>query len=265
MTETGKWVDAGGGSVNFEQGLPLVWDGLSTGLVNLILFGLVAAIRRQVHREGLSAFLLQGGRRGRVLFLQGALVGLLSFAAYPAIVILLGRGQLVIGEGSPWSMAGSTLAWGLGFLAVALLEEGLFRGYLLPKLAVRWPRWAAIGLPSLLFGALHIGSYGSKNFVWLGLVNAFLIGVVLSLVVLRSRSLMWAVGFHWAWNLTQETLLPEKREGWKTLVSLRAPESLWTGGSATPETGLIVTAIVVVLVVAVGLCPGRRWVSSANT
>ena len=225
----------------------MVSNAIITGIINLGLFWLLVALRRLVHRERLCSFLLHGDASGRRLFLKGATLGLLSFAAYPIIVVLFGQGQFGTNVDGLLATIASTIAWGVGFLPVALFEEALFRGYLLQKLSVRSPQWVAVVLPSLLFGALHAGSYGSSSNVWLGLLNAFFFGVALSLVVIRSESLMWAVGFHWAWNIAQEVLLSQPSAEVNGLFNLRVREGLWTGAHLCPETGLIETVIVVLL------------------
>jgi membrane protease YdiL (CAAX protease family) len=237
----------------------MVSDGIVTGVVNLVVFGLVVAFRRLFHREGLRAFLLHGDARGRRLFLKGAVVGLLSFAVFPIVVILCGQGHLAFIEGGLLTTVTYTIAWGMGFLAVALTEEAFFRGYLLQKLLVRSPQWVAVVLSSLLFGALHVGSYGSGITAWLGILNAGIFGVVLSLVVIRGRSLMWAVGFHWAWNLAQAILLIEPSEGFNALMNLQVREGLWTGAPFYPDTGIVETVTFVLLGVAIVLWYGQPY------
>ena len=235
----------------------MVANAIATGVVNLVLFGLLVAYCRLVHRDGRCSFLLHGDAGGRLLFLKGAMVGLASVAAYPVIVILLGQGRLDSNpEGMPATIA-CIASWGVGFLPVALFEEALFRGYLLPQALARFPQWVAVVIPSLLFGVFHSFSYGSGSTVWLGVLNAGLFGVAMSLIVVRSRSLMGTVGLHWAWNLAQETLLLQPHDGSEALFGLRVQESLWTGSPLRPEAGLIETVIIVLLGASATLWRGR--------
>jgi membrane protease YdiL (CAAX protease family) len=223
----------------------MVSSALITGVANLVLFGLVVAFRWLVHREGPRSFLLHGDADGRRLFLKGAVVALLFFAAYPISVILIGQGNLVANDDGLSVTVACALAWGVGFLPVVLFEEALFRGYLLQKAMARSPRWVAVLVPSLVFGMFHSVSYGSGGHVWLGIVNASLFGVVFSLVVIRSHSLMCAIGLHWAWNLAQQILLLRPNGKHEALFSLQAHESRWVGAHLLPETGIIVTLIVI--------------------
>lgn len=225
----------------------MIKDAIVTGALNLVLFGLLVAFCRLVHGDGRCSFLLHGDTRGWRLFLKGAIAGLVSFAAYPFIVILFGLGHFDTNTGALPIAIACAISWGLGFLPVALFEEALFRGYLLPQSLARFPKWVAIVFPSLLFGALHASSYGSDGAVWLGVLNAFLFGIVFSLIVIRSQSLMCAIGLHWAWNLAQVIFLPPTNGEIEPLFSLQVHGGLWTGAQFYPETGFIETVIVVVL------------------
>lgn len=225
----------------------MVSNAFITSIANLILFGIIVIIRRLVHREKLDAFLLHGDSTGRRLFTQGAAVGMVGFALYPIGVLLFDHGSFVGNADGIALTATCAIAWGIGFLPVAIFEEAFFRGYLLQKALTRLPQWAAVVLPSLLFGAFHAVSFGLGNQAWLGVLNACLFGIVLSVVVIRSNSLMCAVGIHWSWNLVEQVVLLRPTGESEAFVSLRAQENLWAGAQMLPETGLIVTAIVGVL------------------
>lgn len=82
------------------------------------------------------------------------------------------------------------------FLVVAGLapffEETLFRGFLLPVLARRWPvAWALLG-SALLFGAIHLQP--------LGLPTLSALGLVLGLAMRRTGSVWTAILVHGCWN-----------------------------------------------------------------
>jgi len=82
------------------------------------------------------------------------------------------------------------------FLVVAGLapffEETLFRGFLLPVLARRWPMaWALVG-SALLFGAIHLQP--------LGLPTLSALGLVLGQAMRRTGSLWTPILVHACWN-----------------------------------------------------------------
>jgi CAAX protease family protein len=216
-------------------------DGVITGAVNLVLFGLVVLVRRLVHHEGLAAFGLQHDARGWRLLLAGLAAGTLLFSTYPIAAVAFGVGRIFV----VWPALAHTFvllpSWGFGFAGVALFEEGLFRGYLLPKLCVRFPSGIAITGQAVLFGVFHLIAYGPGREVWLGVLNVALLAVIQAVLVLRTHSLMVAVGFHLAWDLVQVVLLTHQMKGVATVLNLQVMEGMWTGTAYTPETGLIVT------------------------
>jgi len=204
----------------------------------------VVVVRRLIHGETLGSFLLHCDSAGRRLFTQGAAAGVVCFALYPVGVILFDHGSFVGNWGGMADTLTCAVAWGIGFLPVALFEEALFRGYMLQRALSRLPQWAAVLLPSLLFGAFHAVPYGLGSQMWSGMLNVCLFGVVLSVVVIRSNSLMCAVGIHWSWNLAQQVVLLRPTGASEPWFSLRAQEDLWAGAHMLPETGIIVTVVV---------------------
>lgn len=221
-------------------------DGLITGAVNLALFGLVVLVRRLVHHEGLDAFGLQSDARSWRLLLAGLAAGALLFSTYPIAVVACGVGRAFV----VWPALSNTVvllaSWGFGFVGVALFEEGLFRGYLLPQLCARFSSAVAITGQAVLFGTFHLMVYLPSRHPWLGVVNVAVFAVVQGLLVLRTRSLMAAVGFHVAWDLAQTMLLMHQIRGVDTVLNLQVSESIWTGTAYTPETGLIVSVALMV-------------------
>ena len=79
----------------------------------------------------------------------------------------------------------------------ALAEELMFRGYPFQRLIEGIGAMGAIGVFSVLFGVVHLSNPGAS--VW-GLVNTIAIGILLSILYLRTRSLWLPWGFHFAWN-----------------------------------------------------------------
>jgi hypothetical protein len=220
-----------------------VANGLVTGLINLVLFGLVVGARRLFNKEGLGSFLITAGENRPRLLAQGMALGALGILAYTALVLLSQQATIGFDLAGLANTAITLLAWGLGFVGVVLFEEGLLRGYLLLKLAQRLPGWAALALQGVLFGLLHFFSYATTATRWLGLVNAALIGVILGLVTLRTHSLIWALAFHWGWNLTQVTLLRSFLSPLPGLLNVQVQPGWWSGTDFVPESGLAVSLV----------------------
>lgn len=80
-------------------------------------------------------------------------------------------------------------------------EEMIFRGYLQQQLAARFAaRWVWMGLPSVLFCALHWNP-AAGNAVWLILLTTFVFGLVMADLTARTGSLGAAMGLHFVNNV----------------------------------------------------------------
>ena len=81
------------------------------------------------------------------------------------------------------------------FLTGALVEETVFRAYLIPRLEQLWRRrgWAVIA-SALLFALYHLPSPARA-------LELFVVGVFLGTAFLYGRRLPRLVLGHWAWNL----------------------------------------------------------------
>lgn len=224
-------------------------NGIINGVLNLVLFGVVVLIRIIVHKEGIASFWLQRNKKGWLLFIAGAAVGMITFAIYPLLVTTLRLGSINfrIQEIPDTALLISTQ--GFAFFGVALFEEALFRGYILQKLLRKFSPKIAIGTAALVGAAFHFLSYSSSSTFWIGLLNAFFIGILLCQVVISSHSLMWAIGWHIAWDLTQSVILEDQNSGLGKIavVNLQVQDGLLTGSSFVPESGLIVTLIIAIL------------------
>lgn len=88
---------------------------------------------------------------------------------------------------------------GMGLLS-GVLEELAFRGALLRLLEARWgPAWA-IGGSAVVFAALHQGHADRPGPLVLVLGTMLAAGLLLGVVVVRTRSVWSAVAVHLGWN-----------------------------------------------------------------
>jgi membrane protease YdiL (CAAX protease family) len=142
------------------------------------------------------------------------------------------------------------LAWGVTFLAVAWSEEFAFRGYWLFVMARRIRFWPAALFLSVIFGVAHLGNHGENV---LGILQVVATGLLFCLMIRRTGTLWFAVGFHAAWDWAQTFFYGTPDSGLLGVdrflnTSVQGPNWL-TGGSAGPEGSVF--AIVVLL-----LCAG---------
>jgi len=137
----------------------------------------------------------------------------------------------------------------------ALAEELMFRGYPFQRLEEAIGPAGAIGLFSVLFGAVHLMNPGATP---LGLLNTVLIGAVLALAYLRTRALWLCWGIHFGWNASLGLLSGFPVSGlriFNVVVRSSANGARWlTGGSYGVEASAPGAAAVVL-----GLLVIWRW------
>lgn len=134
------------------------------------------------------------------------------------------------------------------FVVAALAEEVLFRGYPLQTLTRARLAWLGVLLTALPFLAAHLGN---PNSVLLGSINTGLAGLWLAVAYLRTRSLWFPLGVHWAWNWALGSLfgLPVSGMTLSEHPLLRATDlgPAWlTGGSYGIEGGIACTIALLV-------------------
>jgi uncharacterized protein len=141
--------------------------------------------------------------------------------------------------------------WGTVFLAVAIFEEFLFRGYTQFTLTQGIGFWPAALLLSTIFGAVHLGNKGEAL---LGALAAGLIGLFFCFTLRRTGNLWFAVGFHASWDWGESYLFSVPDSGQISpghLLSSSFHGSRWlTGGSVGPEGSVLVFVTVGLLWIA---------------
>ncbi|MBS0384239.1 MAG: CPBP family intramembrane metalloprotease [Proteobacteria bacterium] len=215
---------------------------------SLVLASIIAAtlFMAVIERRSLDAYYLDGPR-AILRATQGAAVGL-------ALIAMLVGGQIALGALSFDGLATigqaallSGVEWGVAFVLVALLEEMIFRAYLLARLARSFGfRGAAIATP-VLFAAAHFSNLGEGL---IGLVSVVLAGLVLSYAIWKTGSLWWAFGWHAAWDWGETYLFGAADSGAPATGSLmithpHGPE--WLSGGATGPEGSVLCFVVLAL------------------
>jgi membrane protease YdiL (CAAX protease family) len=130
------------------------------------------------------------------------------------------------------------------FVAVALGEELIFRGYVQTNLQEGTNRMLALTISSLLFGLFHSLN---PNVTGLGLLNLALAGIVLGYGYMVTGNLWLPIAYHFAWNFAQGPILSLPvsgvRYGGLLTVSDQGTAPLITGGAFGPEGGLLGTLV----------------------
>ncbi|MCI9540294.1 MAG: CPBP family intramembrane metalloprotease [Lachnospiraceae bacterium] len=90
------------------------------------------------------------------------------------------------------------------FMAVkaGILEEMLFRGFIMKLLEDKWNKYVAVFLPSFLFSLLHIPSMETFSIggIMLLVVSGTLVGVMFSVVTYKGDSISNSALLHAVWN-----------------------------------------------------------------
>lgn len=183
--------------------------------------------------------------------LIGSAVGIASLTVAAAVAAagggltfrFSGRGALL--------QVGQTLIFSaMLFVLAALAEEALFRGYPLQTLTRAKLVWLAVLLTSVPFAAVHLRNPNvAAGFTF---INTSLAGVWLAVAYLRTRSLWFPLGVHWAWNWALGSLYGLPVSGitdlapYPLLHGVDLGPAWLTGGSYGIEGGLACTVTLMV-------------------
>jgi len=226
--------------LRFEAAFRLL---LSISLFGLYLWLLTVADQVEERRIALLGFPLARGwirqfALGALLGFSLTLLGVLLSAVRADVTISVNVSSRAFARAA---VALIVLVFG------ALAEELMFRGYPFQRLEDAIGPAGAIGVFSLLFGAVHLTNPGASA---LGLANTVLIGIVLAIAYLRTRALWLPWGIHFGWNTTLGLLLGLPVSGlrlFNVVVRSSAKGPQWlTGGSYGLEAGAPGVVVVVV-------------------
>lgn len=198
--------------------------------------------------------------------LVGCIVGAASITVASLIAAAFGGLRFKFFEaGASFAVGKTLLVSGFIFVIAAAGEEALFRGYVLQTFARAGLIWLGVVLTSVPFALTHLNNPNvAEGFTFL---NTSLAGVWLAAAYLRTRSLWFPLGIHWAWNWTMAAVLGIPVSGITTLTPnpfFRASDlgPAWlTGGSYGLEGG---AACTVALLVSIVFIWRTKWISSTD-
>ncbi|HEX8709070.1 MAG TPA: type II CAAX endopeptidase family protein [Pyrinomonadaceae bacterium] len=162
-------------------------------------------------------------------WLYGSAVGAASLLLAAAIATLAGGFRFALNGPLLFQSVGRTLlVSALIFVLAAAAEEAMFRGYPLQTMTRAGLAWVAILITSLIFSWGHLGN---PNVVpGFTFANTAIAGLWLAVAYLRTRSLWFALGIHWAWNWTMGAVLGLPVSGIERLT----PDPLLRGSDLGP-------------------------------
>lgn len=218
----------------------LVMGGMLAGAVLIVLL-----FRKLVDRRSFVSLGFSFDREKRTDLLAGILWGT-SLISAVFLVSLLSGAVVVRSVGFP---VGGLVNLLVVLTMAAVLEELVFRGYLLNNLMTSVNKYLALILVSVLFA---IGHVGNPNASMIGLVNIILAGLLLGIYYIHKQNLWFPIGLHLAWNFFQGPVLGAPVSGVE-LPSVLAIEitgsELLTGGSFGFEASLTATLLITAAII----------------
>ncbi|HEX6466291.1 MAG TPA: CPBP family intramembrane glutamic endopeptidase [Terriglobales bacterium] len=220
---------------------------------------LATAILSRLEGRRFLSYGLADSRRGR-RFAAGAFWGFLSLTIFLGCLRIAGHFYFGTPTLPPTQIFHFAFLFVIVFLLVGLAEETVFRGYALFTLAEAVGFWPAAVILAALFSLAHAHNGGESGF---GIAAAGIFGFVISLSVLRSGSLWWAIGFHFMWDYSQSFIYGVADSGAVLpghFLSAKFSGPAWiTGGSVGPEGSYFILLVLLGLALVIHFTlPARR-------
>lgn len=216
---------------------------LSTGLGTIVILLFCRFVEgRKLRTIGFKK------KGGLPQYLIGLAVGFVMFSAVVGLSLLMGGLQW---NGYVGGSVGALLLVFVGFGIQGMSEEVMCRGYLMTTVLRHQPVWLAVGVNSVIFGALHAFNAGFSAFA---LLNLILFGVTASVYVLRTDNLWGACAVHSIWNFVQGNFygLPVSGiDSGDTVFSMSLKGPAWANGGAFGLEASVATTIVMLVTIAV--------------
>jgi len=133
------------------------------------------------------------------------------------------------------------------YILVAILEESVFRGYVLRNLMRSYNKYVALVISSLLFALLHVVN---PNISWFSMLDLFLAGIALGISYIYTKNLWFPIAFHFSWNFIQSHLgfNVSGQDFYSVIQTSFSSETLLNGGAFGFE-GSILSIIAEVLTI----------------
>ena len=181
----------------------LIWISPATVLIDVLTLAMLALLMR---REGRSLADLY-----RPFLLRDIGWGLLAFVGTVVVWFVASFiGNLIAYHGAPpmgamsarLPMWAGLLCFAVMPLTIALAEEGLYRGYLQPRIGVRFGAGMALVVPALAFSLQHLGfALSSPEAAVAKLVTTLIAGLFFGALMMAWKRTMPTVIAHWMLDL----------------------------------------------------------------
>jgi hypothetical protein len=136
------------------------------------------------------------------------------------------------------------------FVFVAIMEEVIFRGYILKNLMLSFNKYLALILSAVLFALMH-GL--NPNIDLFSLTNIFLAGILLGISYIHTKNLWFPIALHLSWNFFQ-TMYGFSVSGQKSysLIEFSIPDkNILNGGDFGFEGSIL--SVIAMLIAIIGI------------
>ena len=190
-------------------------------------------------------------KENNVLAIKAGL-GLAIFSVVGVVVILLISNNISLTLSNNFKI-GTIIILIILVLIQGFIEEIVFRGYLMTRLAAKKGKWIAIILSSLFYLVFRMSNPTTSK---LDLINIFLISIVMSLLYWYFDNILVIAIFHAFWNCISGVILGFNISGIRVSDSLFAVKAIsdkqiLIGGSYGIEGSIIATVFFAILVLLV--------------
>lgn len=133
------------------------------------------------------------------------------------------------------------------FTTVSVMEEVLFRGYILKNLMISFNKYIALIVSSILFSLVH---GFNPNIDLFSLTNIFFAGILLGISYIHTKNLWFPIALHLSWNLFQ-TIFGFNVSGQKSysLIQFSIPENNMINGGEFGFEGSILSLIAMIVAI----------------
>lgn len=148
------------------------------------------------------------------------------------------------------------------FTIIAVVEETLFRGYILRNLMSSFNKYFALIVSSILFSLMH---GFNPNVDLFSLFSLFLAGIFLGLSYLYTKNLWFPIALHLSWNLFQ-TLFGFNVSGRNTYSIIEFKineENLINGGAFGFEGSYLSLLVQIITIASIGIYYNRKKLTTS--
>lgn len=229
----------------------------SIQLLAISLFGLIGAfltlwlVTKFVDRERLYQLGFQTKNRS-IDFMIGIAIGLIIFSS--GYLVLIHFNEIVFVKIN--LNVNEILISVLHFTIVAVVEETLFRGYVLKNFMESFNKYAALIISSGLFSSMH---YFNPDFDLFSFFSLFLAGILFGISYIYTKNLWFPIALHLSWNLFQ-ALFGFNVSGRDTfsIIEFKILESNLINGGSFGFEGSVLSIIAQVITITIIITYYRR-------